>query len=70
MSCNTLQSMGVDSKGIQIKMNEHETNKKLGHLIQLTCEPTNLSLQLGNPWVLYSDIMFVTYMNPNYISHN
>jgi hypothetical protein len=64
---NTLQFVGVDSKGIQIKLNEHEINKKLGHLIQLTFELVDLSLWLGNPWVLSSNMMFVTYVNPNYI---
>jgi hypothetical protein len=67
MSCKTLQFVGVVSKGIQIKLNEHEINKKLGHLSQLTFEPTDLSLWLGNPWVLSSNMMFVTYINPNYI---
>ncbi len=70
MSCDTLQYVGVNSKGIQIKLNECEINKRLGHLIQLTCEPTNLSLRLGDPWVPSSDMMVVTYINPNYTSHN
>jgi hypothetical protein len=69
MSYNTLQSVGVDFKGIQIKLNEHEIKIKLGHLILLTCEPTNLSLRLGDLWVLSSNMMFVTYINPNYTSH-
>jgi hypothetical protein len=70
MSCNTLQYVGVDSKGIQIKLNEHEINKKLGHLIQLICELTDLSVRLGDPWVPSLDMMFVTYINPNYTSHS
>ncbi len=62
--------MGVDSKCIQIKLNEHEINKKLGILIQLTCELINLSLWLGDPWVPSLDMMFVTYINPNYTFHS
>jgi hypothetical protein len=70
MSCNALQSMGVDSQGIRIKLNEHEINKKLGHLIQLTCEHVDLNLWFGDPWVPSLDMVFVTYINPNYTSHS
>jgi hypothetical protein len=57
-------------QGIQIKLNEHEINIKFVHLIQLICQPIDLSLWFRDPWVPSSDMVFVTYINPNYTSHN